>query len=112
MQWLTLVSEDAGVQRLKAEARRPAATTGVSAVAPYPVVHQVDIDEGTDARQKPFKERRQGERRKGSDRRKQQTAVLLDTRSHHDRRSIDNRRQSGSIDQEARLPPTRINLYA
>ena len=82
MQWLNLVSEDAGVQSLKAEARRPATTRGVSAVAPYPVVHPVQIGEGSNPRrQKPVQDRRHGERRKGADRRQQQKTVLLDTRT-------------------------------
>jgi len=113
MQWLNLVSEDAGVQSLKAEARRPATTRGVSAVAPYPVVHPVQIGEGSNPRrQKPVQDRRHGERRKGADRRQQRNTVLLDTRSQHDRREIDNRRQPQSGDTETTPSRTRINLYA
>ena len=113
MQWLNLVSEDAGVQSLKAEARRPATTRGVSAVAPYPVVHPVQIGEGSNPRrQKPVQDRRHGERRKGADRRQQQKTVLLDTRSQHDRREIDNRRQPQSGEKETRPSRMRINLYA
>ena len=112
MQWLNLVSEDAGVQRLKTEARQTAKTRGVNAVAPYPKVHPVQIGEDRRARQKPVTDRRQGERRKGAERRKQQIPVLLDTRSQHDRRSIDGRRQSDSGNAEAATSRTRINLYA
>lgn len=112
MQWLNLVSEDAGVQRLKAEARQPATTRGVSAVAPYPTVHPVHTGEGGNARQQPAQDRRHSERRKGNDRRKQQKAVLLDTRSQHDRRGIDNRRQPNSGDTEVSPSRSRINLYA
>lgn len=112
MQWLNLVSEDAGVQRLKAEARQPATTPGVSAVAPYPSVHPAHIGEASNARQKPIQDRRHGERRKGTDRRKQQKAVLLDTRSQHDRRNIDNRRQPQSGEKETTPSRMRINLYA
>jgi hypothetical protein len=112
MQWLNLVSEDAGVQSLKAEARQPATTRGVDAVAPYPSAHPVRLGEGTDARQKPVQDRRQGERRAGGDRRKAQQAVLLDTRSQHNRRDIDNRRQTRSGGAEAKPSRTRINLYA
>ena len=113
MQWLNRVSEDSGVQSLKAEARRPATTRGVSAVAPYPVVHPVQIGEGSNPRrQKPVQDRRHGERRKGDDRRQQQKTVLLDTRSQHDRREIDNRRQPQSGEKETRPSRMRINLYA
>ena len=112
MQWLNLVSEDAGVQRLKAEARQTAKTRGVNAVAPYPKAHPVQIGEDRRTGQKPVTDRRRGERRKGVDRRKQQTAVLLDTRSQHDRRSIGSRRQSDSGNGKAARPSTRINLYA
>ena len=113
MQWLNLVSEDAGVQSLKAEARQPATTRGVSAIAPYPSVHPVQIGEGSNARrQKPVQDRRHGERRKGADRRQQRNTVLLDTRSQHDRREIDNRRQPQSGDAETTPSHTRINLYA
>ena len=113
MQWLNLVSEDAGVQSLKAEARQPATTRGVNAVAPYPSVHPVQIGEGSNARrQKPVQDRRHGERRQGADRRQQQKPVLLDTRSQHDRRDIDNRRRPQSGDTETTPSRTRINLYA
>ena len=112
MQWLTLVSEDAGVQRLKAEARQPATTRSVDAVASYPSTHPVQIGEGSSTRQKPIRDRRLGERRKGGDRRKAQQPVLLDTRSQHDRRAIDNRRQIQYRSTEAKPSRTRINLYA
>jgi hypothetical protein len=112
MQWLNLVSEDAGVQSLKSEARQPAATRGVEALAAYPSVHPAYIGEGNHARQKPTQDRRRDERRQGNDRRKEQQAVLLDTRSQHDRRKINNRRQTQSGSPETTTSRTRINLYA
>jgi hypothetical protein len=113
MQWLTLVSEDAGVQRLKSDARQPATARAVDAVAAYPAAHPAQLGEGASARKAPVKDRRQGERRKQGDRRKEQQPVLLDTRSRHDRRSIDNRRQSQTSGaKHAPSPARRINLYA
>ena len=115
MQWLTLVSEDAGVQRLKADNRQPVTARSVDAVAPYPSAHPAHIGEDRVSRQHPVQDRRQDERRNGGDRRKHQTAVLLDTRSQHDRRNNfeDRRRQAPTEDAQATTTPrTRINLYA
>ena len=47
MQWLTLVPEDAGVQRLKADNRRPAVTRDVDALSAYPSTHAVKIGDGS-----------------------------------------------------------------
>ena len=62
------------------------------------------------------RERRQGERRSGKDRRKQQVPVILDTRSRHDRRAIgsDRRGQArpGKREPGARRPTRRIDLKA
>ncbi len=115
MQWLTLLSEDAGVQSLKADNRRPVKAQSVDAVAPYPSTHPLRIGEGKIDRQQPVQDRRQSERRNGEDRRKRQTTVLLDTRSQHNRRSItEDRRQTPAEDTEAATtsPRARINLYA
>ena len=115
MQWLTLVSEDAGVQRLKADNRQPVTARSVDAVAPYPSAHPVRIGEDRVSRQHPVQDRRQDERRNGGDRRKHQSAVLLDTRSQHDRRNIfeDRRHQASAEDTQVKtISRTRINLYA
>ncbi len=115
MQWLTLVSEDAGVQSLKADNRRPVKAQSVDAVAPYPSTHPLRIGEAKVDRQQPVQDRRQGERRNGEDRRKRQITILLDTRSQHNRRSIiEDRRQTSAEDAEVSTtsPRTRINLYA
>jgi hypothetical protein len=113
MQWLSLVTEDSGVQRLKADNRKPAITGNVDAVSPYPSTHAARIGDGTAGRQhQPDRERRQGERRNGSERRRKQVPVLLDTRARHDRRGIENRRRSNSDEAATPVPRTRVNLYA
>lgn len=112
MQWLTLVPEDAGVQRLKADNRRPAGARGVEALAPYPSTHAVKIGENAANHQPPERDRRRGERRSGVDRRCNQLPVLLDTRSRHDRRRIENRRQPTTPQDPRQAVRTRINLYA
>ena len=112
MQWLTLVSEDSGVQRLKAQNRLPAKTTEVGAVSPYPSTHSVQVGERQENNRQPVKDRRQGERRGGNDRRKKQVPVILDTRSNHDRRTIENRRKNKTAGDDVPVCRTRINLYA
>jgi hypothetical protein len=111
MQWLKLVSEDGGTQSLKADNRLPARTPSVDAVSPYPASHPARIGERREAPAAPIKDRRQGERRKG-ERRQKQEAVLLDTRSKHDRRAIENRRESAASSQSTPARRPRINLYA
>ena len=109
MQWLTLVSEDAGTQNLKSGNRRPViAHSNVDAVA-----HSARIGENPVQQQpRPPQDRRRHERRHGDDRRQHQTAVLLDTRSRHDRRNrIENRRQAPAEDTPTTTSRTRINLY-
>jgi hypothetical protein len=106
MQWLTLVSEDSGVQRLKADNRKPALARSVDGVAPAPAAPPVRSREHSPATQAPATgERRHDERRSGHDRRRQQVPVLLDTRS------TDRRQQP---EDNARRPAARkrINLYA
>jgi len=111
MQWLKLVSEDGGVQRLKAVNRRPAATTAVEPVPPYPATHSARIDRRPEpGSRRPVKDRRQNERRQGNDRRKKQVPVMLDTRSKHDRRALENRRENKKrSDNKPRARP-RINV--
>ncbi|GEM_PF-1493543 len=114
MQWITLVPEDAGLQRLKADNRRPVITRHVDAVSPYPSAHPAHIGERRQRDIAEHRERRSGDRRMGNDRRKQQVPVLLDTRSKHDRRAIDNRRQTISRETATGKPErrARLNLYA
>jgi hypothetical protein len=111
MQWLTLVSEDAGVQRLKADNRKPMVTPDVDPLSPYPSTHAVKTGDNTVNRQRPEADRRQSERRNGGERRRKQEPLLLDTRSSHDRRRIENRRQSTSKRDQRPVIRTRINLY-
>ena len=113
MQWLKLVSEDGGVQRLKAGNRLPAKTPCVAPVPPYPATHSARIDGYPDsATRRPPKERRQNERRQGGDRRKKQIPVVLDTRSKHDRRALENRRGGKKRKQDKSPARSRINVYA
>lgn len=113
MQWLSLVTEDNGVQRLKADNKKPAITGNVDAVSPYPSTHATRIGDGTGGRQRqPGRERRQDERRNGGERRREQVPVLLDTRARHDRRGIENRRKSDIDETATQVPRTRVNLYA
>ena len=111
MQWLRLVSEDSGIQRLKTENRLPATTHGIAPVSPYPATHSASIGDGTATSLPPTKDRRKGDRRKGGDRRSQQVPVFLDTRSKHDRRGIENRRQTEATHRQRRAARARINLY-
>ncbi len=113
MQWLKLVSEDGGVQRLKAVNRLPVRAPGVDAVPAYAATHSAGSGEHPKPdRRRPVKERRQNERRQGGDRRQKQVPVVLDTRSKHDRRALENRR--GSKKRREDKPPARsgVNVYA
>ena len=92
MQWLSLVPEDAGVQRLQAERPATARTAQLDAVARYPSAHPAQIGERRANAPAPRRERRGGERRQG-DRRGQQLAGAFDPRSKHDRRGCQDRRR-------------------
>ena len=91
MQWLTLVSEDNGVQRLKAANRRPAVARALEPVAPYPSAHPARIGEHSETPRRRSENRQPAERRKNGDRRRKQVPVILDTRSQHDRRELQDR---------------------
>ena len=112
MQWLTLVSEDNGVQRLKADNRRPVVARAVDAVSPYPSTHPVRVGEHPEIQRQHVEIRRYGERRKRGDRRHKQVPVILDTRSSHDRRALQSRRATHSVDEKPDTPHQRINVYA
>ena len=113
MQWLKLVSEDAGLQRLKAVNRLPASTPGIDPVPPYPATHSACIGGHPEpGSRRPLKDRRQNERRQGGDRRKKQIPVVLDTRSKHDRRALENRREGKKCRKNKPSARSRINVYA
>jgi len=114
MQWIKLVPEDAGIQNLRADSRRPVITRNVDAVPPYPSTDTRRISKDMQRDTGKHQERRAEDRRARSDRRKQQVPVLLDTRSKHDRRAIDNRRSISANDTgtEPSRHSTRLNLYA
>ena len=112
MQWLKLVSEDGGVQHLKAVNRLPVRAPGVDAVPAYPATHSARSGERPETdRRRPLKDRRQNERRQGGERRKKQVPVVLDTRSKHDRRALENRRGSKKPSEDK--PPARsgVDVY-
>lgn len=112
MQWLTLVPENSGVQRLKADQRLPAVTPRVDPVAASSGVPATRSDEQVQQQRKPAADRRRGERRGGLERRREQQPVLLDTRCSEDRRDSENRRHSCGDREQRPAARTRINLYA
>ncbi len=112
MQGLTLVSEDNGVQRLKADNRRPAVVRAVDAVSAYPSVHPTRIGEHPESPRQRTANRSQDERRTGSDRRRKQVPVILDTRSKHERRALQGRCATHRVDEKPDTPHQRINVYA
>ncbi len=102
MQWIKLVPEDAGIQNLRIDNKRPAVTRDVNAVAPYPRTQKTGPGHDENARRTgAVRDRRKGDRRKGGNRRKKQVPVLLDTRSKHDRRAIGNRRLRDALNSPA-----------
>jgi len=106
MQWITPVYEDYGVQRLRAENRKPAIARAVDPVSPYPSAHPGRVGEHSETARQRIDNRYQGERRKGSDRRRKQVPVILDTRSSQ------NRRDMQRAEETADAPRQRINVYA
>jgi hypothetical protein len=107
---INLIPDDLGVQRLRRENSRPASTGSVTAVDPYPAEQPGQSHPERRLATRRMSERRQGERRRG-ERRREQVAVLLDTRSRHDRRSArDRRRQAGQESSVATR--SGLDLYA
>ncbi|VAW78967.1 hypothetical protein MNBD_GAMMA15-995 [hydrothermal vent metagenome] len=114
MQWINLLPEDAGIQNLKADNRRPVIARDVDAISPYPSAHAVRIGKGAQRDPGKHQDRRADDRREGNDRRKQQVPVMLDTRATHDRRGISNRRAAPATNANSGQPPlsTHLSLYA
>ncbi len=112
MQWLSLVNEDAGVQRLKADNRQPVVARSVDAVSPYPHIHPAQLGEGQLRERVAGRDRRghSGERRR-QDRRKQQIPVFLDTRCGN-RRGIENRRSEAALPDADQPVVAHISVYA
>ncbi|GMQ89520.1 MAG: hypothetical protein BMS9Abin09_1016 [Gammaproteobacteria bacterium] len=108
MQWLTLLSEDYGVQSLRADNRKPAIARAVERVSPYPSAHPARIGEHPETPHQHVENRHQGDRRKSGDRRRKQVPVILDTRSNRSRRAL----YSQNGDKAAGTPSQRINVYA
>lgn len=113
MQWLSLVSEDAGVQRLKADNRKPVIARSVDAVSPYPSTHAARIGEGQQLRERVAGRDRRGTtgERRQKERRQKQVPVLLDTRCSN-RRDIENRRSDASLPDADELAVAHISIYA
>ena len=97
--------EDAGIRNLRNERLKPRTTEAVGEVPPYPKVHPTKVglheaverevnalqqSEENEPHQESTAEEDKAERRRPRDRRKQQTAILLDTRSGSERRLLEN----------------------
>lgn len=104
MQWLSLVTEDSSVQRLKADNRRPAVTPSVNAVNAATPAQPVRSGERSPELPRPEGDRHPAERRSGRDRRRRQLPVILDTRCNDRRQQPEDGRRPAAI--------RRINLYA
>ncbi len=107
MQWLTLVPEDSGVQRLKADNRRARVTRAVAAPTPCPPA-QGDHDRPLQAA--PV--RRRSERRAGHERRRRQVPVVLDTRCGGDRRDRSEHHTRAANPPRPQSIRRHIDLYA
>jgi len=112
MQWITPVYEDYGVQRLRADSRKPVIARAVDPVSPYPSVHPGRIGKPSGRLHQNTKNRAQGERRKGADRRRKQVPVILDTRCSQNRRALHSRRDQQSANNTADTHRQRISVYA
>ncbi len=88
MSSITPPADDAGVQSLRQSNRTAKGVASVSTVAAKPAIHQ--LPNPTTADSLRIKRHRLVERR-SEDRRRQKQKVLLDTRSHHDRRTAERR---------------------
>jgi hypothetical protein len=110
MQWLTLVPENTGIQRLRTERPVTASTRRLDAAAPYPSAHAAQIGDPRADSRPPRRERRRTERRH-HERRGQQLPVAFDTRSKHDRRGCQDRRAPRDVS-TATPRVTGIDVYA
>lgn len=109
MTTINLIPDDAGVQKLRADNEAPTTTHGVSATS---ATHKVEkhprsyeqVQSVSQARR--YGERRKGERRQG-ERRIGKQPVMLDTRSHRERRRNGRRLQDR---EKSALKPHSVNL--
>jgi len=106
---INLPRDDLGVLRLK-EANAAKATAAVSSLIATPGVGSQSSHMPSAPAASP-EERRHGERRQTHQRRGQgrQAAVLLDTRSHYERRTHERRHRS--TDQEQQYLPQGIDIH-
>lgn len=108
---INLPRDDLGVLRLK-EANAAKATAAVSSLSATPSIgSQASHIPSAPAPSPEDEERRRGERRRTRQRRGQgrQAAVLLDTRSHYERRTHERRHRS--TDPEQQYQPQGIDIH-
>jgi hypothetical protein len=106
---IRLARDDVGLLRLK-EANAAKATAAVSSLSATPSVGSQASHLPSTPAASPI-ERRRGERRRTQQRRGQgrQAAMLLDTRSHYERRTHE--RRHTSTDQEQQYRPQGIDIH-
>ncbi len=114
MSSITPPADDAGLQSLRQSNRTTTGVASVSSVPAKPAIHQ--SPNATTADSLRIKRHRLVERR-NENRRKQKQKVLLDTRSHHDRRTGERRslEDKNSVNkhsaEEGKSTPTRgVNI--
>lgn len=92
MTTVNLNPDDAGLQRLRIDDEAPGSTKPVAATAPP---RPVSKNRAPDEKIQPINvERRRGPERRMGDRRNRSRRVLLDTRSHRERRISSGKRNS------------------
>ena len=100
---VTMVPDDVGQQRLRIDNEKPAATQEVAGIVPSrPVEKNRSPDEKIQpirAERRRIKDRRKGERRTSN------RSILLDTRSHRERRT-----NTGNRQQDVQHRPRRIDI--
>lgn len=107
MTFINLIPDDLGIQRLKAENAKPGTANAVTPVDPYPTEQANQPHPRARQLRRSAREVRQGDRRRG-ERRQRQEPVLLDTRSHRERRRQSDRREQAA----AQKPAPSVDLFA
>lgn len=104
MTTINMNPDDVGLQRLRIDNEAPGATNQVAATAP---TRPVSKNRAPDEKIQPISvERRRGRERRVGDRRSKNRKVLLDTRSHRERRVSSGKRDSDG----QRAIPRSINI--
>ena len=98
---IKITPDDLGVQSLRADNTKPEAAKSVAALSGSRAIHKAS---GPPPEQALLRtERRQGERRK-LERRQTDKSVILDTRSHHERRSQPGQRRTDKTTTQQPMP--------